>query len=88
MAKQEQQQQFPPQRQAQQPGLPAEMQPKPESIGADYRGANQLAGKVALLTGGDSSIGRAVALHYAREGADVAIVYKHELLDTAASGDF
>jgi shikimate 5-dehydrogenase len=48
----------------------------PEIIRNDYRGSQKLAGKKAVISGGDSGIGQAVAVHFAREGADVAIIYK------------
>ncbi len=60
------------------PGDEYKMQPEPEIIRKNYRGSEKLKGKTALITGGDSGIGRSVAVHYAKEGANVAIVYLEE----------
>lgn len=68
---------FPKQTQSQ-PGDEHKMRPEPEIIRGDYKGSDKLKGKTALITGGDSGIGRSVAVHFAREGADVAIVYLEE----------
>lgn len=68
----------PAQHQDTQPGREHEMTPKPEYIRPGYRGSDRMAGMAALITGGDSGIGRAVAVHFAREGADVAIAYLSE----------
>jgi NAD(P)-dependent dehydrogenase (short-subunit alcohol dehydrogenase family) len=65
------------------PGREADMQLKPDSNLSNYKAADKLAGKVALVTGGDSGIGRAVAIAYAMEGADVAIAYNHSEEDAA-----
>jgi NAD(P)-dependent dehydrogenase (short-subunit alcohol dehydrogenase family) len=60
------------------PGLETELEPRPSFMAPEYRGSGKLEDKVAIVTGGDSGIGRAVAVLFAREGADVAIVYLSE----------
>ncbi|MGO2147402.1 SDR family oxidoreductase [Halomonas sp.] len=71
----------PPQHQNKQPGDEHEMRPEPEFIRDSYKGTDKLVDKVAIITGGDSGIGRAVAVHYAREGADSVIVHLKEPKD-------
>nr|WP_245247234.1 MULTISPECIES: SDR family oxidoreductase [unclassified Paenibacillus] len=72
---------MPPQHQNRRPGHESLMHPKPEAVDRKYKSSGKLIGKAALITGGDSGIGRAVAVCYAAEGADVAIVYLNELED-------
>ena len=74
-------QQQPPQQQDRQPGLESEMSPRPKSEDEKHHGVGKLAGKAAIITGGDSGIGRAVAIAFAREGADIAIAYLDEHKD-------
>ncbi|WP_426956502.1 SDR family oxidoreductase [Muricoccus radiodurans] len=73
----------PPQSQDRQPGIESEMTPRPQSSMENWRAAGKLMGKTALVTGGDSGIGRAVAIGFAKEGADVVIVYKDEHNDAS-----
>lgn len=73
--------QVPAQTQEQQPGIESEMTPKPEAVDETRQPSNKLKGKVAIVTGGDSGIGRAVAVLFAKEGADVAISYLNEHTD-------
>ncbi|PKG25497.1 SDR family oxidoreductase [Niallia nealsonii] len=75
---QNQQKTFPPQHQNQQPGLQTEMNPSPTEVSPNYKGSGKLAGKTAIITGGDSGIGRSVSIYYAKEGANVVIVYLNE----------
>jgi NAD(P)-dependent dehydrogenase (short-subunit alcohol dehydrogenase family) len=60
------------------PGIESDLNPRPQFTAPDYKGSGKLEGKTAIITGGDSGIGRAVAVLFAREGADVAIVYLNE----------
>jgi len=68
----------PPQQQQQPPGLTGQMQPKPDHGEETYKGSGRLAEKATIITGGDSGIGKAVAIAFAREGADVLISYLKE----------
>ena len=71
----------PPQHQKRQPGREHKMKPRPRAEDEKYRGGGKLRSKVALITGGDSGIGRAVAIAFAKEEADVAVVYLEEHKD-------
>ncbi|WP_442509277.1 SDR family oxidoreductase [Novipirellula sp. SH528] len=73
--------QRPKQSQHKQPGIQSKMKPQPRTIREDYVGSGKLESKVALITGGDSGIGRSVAVMFAREGADIAFVYLNEKED-------
>ena len=72
---------IPPQEQDRQPGVQGEMRPQPETSDQAYRGTGKLDGMIALITGGDSGIGQSVAWHFAREGADIVVVYREEHKD-------
>ncbi|MDF2791065.1 MAG: NAD(P)-dependent oxidoreductase [Neobacillus sp.] len=72
---------LPAQEQNQQPGIEKNMRPLPEIENPNYKGSNKLQGKNAIITGGDSGIGRSVAIAFAKEGANVAIIYLNESND-------
>ncbi|MFH5187499.1 SDR family oxidoreductase [Paenibacillus sp. TAB 01] len=72
---------LPAQHQERQPGVETEMKPQPKSVDRRYRGSGKLEGKTAIITGGDSGIGKAAAVCFAAEGADIAIVYLDERED-------
>src|SRR6266403_3851991 len=71
----------PPQHQGRQPGREHKMKPRPKAEDEKHRGSGKLQGKTALITGGDSGIGRAVAIAFAKEGANVSVVYLEEHKD-------
>ena len=71
----------PPQKQKRRPGIESEMTPRPIADDATHIGTGKLSGRVAIITGGDSGIGRAVAISFAKEGADIAIIYLNEHSD-------
>ena len=78
---------FPKQAQKEQPGHTEEMHPQPIEVDENYKGSGKLKGKTAIITGGDSGIGRSVSLYFAKEGADVAIVYLNEHEDANKTKD-
>ena len=78
----------PPQHQKQQPGREYKMKPRPRAEDEKHRGSGKLQDKVAIITGGDSGIGRAVAIAFAKEGADISIVYLEEKKDANATRRF
>jgi NAD(P)-dependent dehydrogenase (short-subunit alcohol dehydrogenase family) len=72
---------FPAQHQNHQPGVESEMNPRPTSVDSNYKTSGKLTGRIAIITGGDSGIGKSVAIYFAKEGADVVIVYLEEHQD-------
>lgn len=85
----EKKKQRPPQHQSRQPGLEYKMNPRPEFFDGNFNPGNKLKGKVCIITGGDSGIGRAVSVSFAREGADgIVMVYLNEDRDARETLDF
>ncbi len=80
--------QFPPQSQDVQPGLEYLMEPRPIFDNEKYKGSEKLKDKVAIITGGDSGIGRAVAVSYVKEGAKVVLVYYNEHRDARETKEY
>lgn len=78
---------LPAQSQKKQPGIESRMKPKPKSLKLDYVGSGKLEGKVAIITGGDSGIGRSVAVLFAREGAKIVIAYLNEHKDAKETAE-
>src|SRR5438045_9643636 len=73
----------PPQHQRRRPGREHKMEPRPRAEDKTHRGSGKLQGKVAIITGGDSGIGRAVAIAFAKEGAHISVVYREEQRDAS-----
>src|SRR5437763_3945456 len=73
----------PPQQQNRRPGIEAQMTPRPKAEDAAHRGSGKLQDKVAIITGGDSGIGRAVAIAFAKAGAHISVVYLEEQRDAS-----
>ncbi len=73
--------------QKRQPGVQARMKPKPVSVNKSHKGSNKLQDKVVIITGGDSGIGRAIAILFAKEGADIVIPYLNEHIDAKKTRD-
>ena len=80
--------QFPPQSQPIQPGMEYLMTPRPIFDNPNYKGSGKLKDKVAIITGGDSGIGRAVAIAYVKEGAKVVLVYLNEERDAKETEEY
>ncbi|RIV20831.1 SDR family oxidoreductase [Alicyclobacillaceae bacterium I2511] len=78
---------MPAQHQSRQPGIEADMNPRPIAEDMNYKGSGKLKHKVAIITGGDSGIGRAVAIAFAKEGANVVLVYLNEHGDAKTTAD-